>query len=229
MVELRSRRCLHETCTLLPTFNVEGRKTASHCRQHAEEGMVDVHNKRCYFTSCTKRPSFNIDGIKVAMYCKQHADDGMVNVYHRSCSHATCSAYPSYSVVGSKTAVYCRVHAEEGMVDVRSRRCSHISCIRRPAWGVLTESAPTVCTHHKGDIVGGPVINFRVGCKVAGCVKASRWGLDGRQPTYCGFHGPLEDGLACTVGTSRRKRSDHSTSYHPESEPPLRLKTECLF
>lgn len=192
--------------------------------------MVDVHNRRCSFTSCTKRPSFNVDGVKVAAYCKQHADDGMVNVYHKRCSYASCSSYPSYNVASSKTAAYCKLHAADGMLDVRSRRsCLHTSCILRPAWGALTDSVATACTHHKGDIVGCPVVNFRARCKVAGCVKASRWGLHGRQPTHCGEHGPLQNELSCTMGASLSTRSDRSPPCHPERRPAAQFKTECSF
>ncbi|CAM9356911.1 unnamed protein product, partial [Laminaria digitata] len=94
-----------------------------------------------------------------------------------------------------------------------TRRCSHFSCTRRPVWGVLTDCAATVCYLHKSDVSGVPVFNFRAKCKAEGCRKLSRWGINGEQPTHCLHHGPLEDGLVCTVATARGKMRDYTQSY----------------
>ena len=172
--------------------------------------------------------SFNVYSKKWA-YCKQHAEDGMVNVYNGRCSHGSCKRKPSFNVKGNKTARHCKQHAVNGMVNVRTKRCSHNSCFKLPAWGVLTDSAATACRRHKSDILGGPVINFRVRCKVANCGRVSRWGLNGKQPTHCFVHGPLEEGLVCNVGTARSKSSCRRPSYGAVRGPSFHVKTECLF
>ena len=41
MVNICSRRCLHDSCTKQPNFNFEGNKP-THCKQHAKDGMVYV-------------------------------------------------------------------------------------------------------------------------------------------------------------------------------------------
>ena len=154
----------------------------------------------------------------------------MVDVCTRRCSQGSCTTIPTFNFVGSKTAVYCRQHSEAGMVNVhKTKRCSHDSCSRRAAWGVLTDAVAKVCYRHKSDIVGRPVFNLRAECKIKGCRKLSRWGLDGKQPTHCPDHGPLRDDLVCTAVTPRLKLSFSSPSYLAGRGPSLEVKSECFF
>lgn len=196
-----------------PTYNFPGMKMGMYCMQHAEETMVNVRSKRCLHDSCTRRPSFNVNGSKLPMYCKQHAEEGMVHVRNKRCSHASCMTQPNFNVKGSKVGVYCKRHAKRGMVDVLSPRCAHETCTMTPNWGVPTNSSPTVCRLHMSDIKSDLVINFRAHCKVVGCRKASRWGLEGKKPTHCPVHGPLEDGLVCTVMGPRARVESSKPSY----------------
>ena len=116
------------------------------------------------------------------------------------------------------------------MVDVRSKRCSHGACLKRPSWGFVSEGTPTACGRHKSDLSGSPVINFMVPCKVVCCKKVSRWGIGGKQPTYCLVHGPLQAGLVRTVGVDSPQGSNsHNPSYGPIEGPSFRVKAECLF
>ncbi|CAN0219773.1 unnamed protein product [Laminaria digitata] len=228
MVGIHNKRCLHSSCAKGSSFNFEGSKRGAYCKQHAEDGMVDVRSRLCSNESCTTRPSFNIKGSKTGAYCRQHAEDGMVNVNGKRCSHDSCSKEPSFNVKDRNTSAYCKENAEDDMVNVRTKRCSHTSCLKRPGWGVLTDGVATSCLRHKGDIVSGPVINFRRLCKTAGCKSESRWGFDGTQPTHCRKHGPLQVGLVCTVGGARSKSSG-SPSYGAVRGPSFRVKTECCF
>ena len=132
-------------------------------------------------------------------YCKQHAEDGMVDIRSKHCSHPTCMAAPSFNVAACPTPFYCRQHAEDGMVIVRGMCCVHDSCTKHASWGVLDVGMATACSDHKGDIVDGPVINFKAPCKVTACKEVSTWGLSERQPSHCRYHGPLKDGLSQTI------------------------------
>ncbi|CAM9537695.1 unnamed protein product [Laminaria digitata] len=153
----------------------------------------------------------------------------MVNVIGKRCSHDSCNRPPYFTVEGSKTAAYCKQHAQGGMVDVVNKHCSHASCYMAPRWGGLADRAAIKCSRHKGDILGGPVINFRALCKVAGCGIVSRWGLDGKQPTHCRDHGPLEDGLVCIFGTTVGRRGSRIPSYGPVKGQYSHAKPECTF
>ena len=224
----RKRCCSHDSCSKKPSFNIKDSKLAVYCKHHAKNGMVNIRSRRCSHESCMT-PSFNIKGSKTAVYCKQHIEEGMVNIISKRCSHDSCSRQPSFNVEGSKTIVRCKEHAEDGIVEVHRRRCSHISCIERPTWGVLTDSAAIACTRHKSDLSGRPVINFTAKCKIAGCQQLSRWGFHEKQPTHCGDHGPLMEGLMCTIAPARNKSSCPRPSYGPVRGPSFHVKTECLF
>ena len=191
--------------------------------------MVDIRTRRCSHDLCTKRPSFNVEGSKRAAYCKRHAEDGMVQVSAKKCMSVSCTIRPSFNFVGNKTASCCKQHALDGMVNVFAKRCSHAYCLKEPRWGVLADSEPTACIHHKGDILGGPVINFRRLCKVAGCNGLARWGIEDKQPTHCRHHGPRAGGLVCTVGKSRSKRSCRIPSYGAVKGLSFIVKPECFF
>ena len=192
--------------------------------------MVNIRSLRCSHDSCATRATFNVEGSKTAAYCRQHAGDNMVDVRNKRCSHDSCTRGPCFNFEGSKKGAFCSQHAETGMVDVRNKRCSHSSCAKRPAWGVGTDGTATSCSRHKSDLVGSPVINFEATCKVACCKNKTRWGLDGKQPTHCLYHGPLQDGLVRTVGRDRTKGfNPRGPSYRPVSGPSVRVKPECLF
>lgn len=124
---------------------------------------------------------------------------------------------------------FCKQHALHGMVNVVSKRCVHKSCLRRPSWGTLADVAATVCTPHKGDILGGLLINFRATCNVQSCRRESRWGLEGRQPTHCSRHGPLVDGLVYSVGKARRNKRSRDPSYVAVRSPSIQVKTELSY
>ena len=193
--------------------------------------MVDVVSKLCAQDGCTKRPNFNFEGSKTALYCKQHAEDGMVDVRNRRCLHGSCRSRPTFNAEGSKTAIYCKTHAEDDMVNVLSKRCSHNSCPRMPTWGLPITGTATVCARHKDDILGSPVINFKVPCKMAGCKRLSKWGLAGKQPSHCPHHGSREPGLECTVSgeSSRGRRLPPSLSHGALGVSSFHVKAECLF
>ena len=187
--------------------------------------MVDVHHRRCSYDGCTKHPTFNVEGSKTAMYCRHHAEDGMVDVHHRRCSRNLCTRIPHFNVKGMKAA-YCKQHAVDGMVNVRSKLCSHTSCTRHPVWGLVTDCTPVVCSDHRSDIIGGPVIHFRRMCKREGCRKYSRWGPHGQQPTHCHNHGPVEDSLVSISTTSTSKGSCDSLPCTDVLGPLFHIKTE---
>lgn len=191
--------------------------------------MVNVLSKRCFHDSCTRRPTFNPKGNKTAAFCKKHAEDGFVNVLNTLCSHGSCHRQPSFGVVGSKRPAYCKQHADTCMLNVVSKRCSHDSCTMITQWGVLNVVSPTVCAQHKSDLPAGPMISFNARCKVAGCRKVSRWGLDGKQPTHCPDHGRLKDGLVRTVGADFSKTKYCSSFYGALRGAASHVKTECKF
>ena len=73
MVDVRYKRCSHDSGARVPSFNVEGSKKAPYCRQNAEDGMVGVRSRRYAHDLCTERPTPNVEGSKMATCRKEHA------------------------------------------------------------------------------------------------------------------------------------------------------------
>ena len=99
----------------------------------------------------------------------------------------------------------------------------------QPSWGMLADGVASACLRHKGDIMGGPVINFKRKCSIAGCGKVSRWGVDGKQPTCCRDHGPREDGLVCTIEATGSKRVSRRPSDDAAQASFVDVKAQCSF
>jgi hypothetical protein len=149
MVDVKSKRCIHEGCDVRPNYNVEGEKTALYCSNHKLEGMVDVVNKRCIHEGCNVHPNSNVEGEKKGLYCSKHKLEGMVDVKSKRCIHEGCDIHPSFNVEGEKTALYCSKHKLEGMVDVVNKRCIHEGCGFQPIYNVEGEKTALYCSKHK--------------------------------------------------------------------------------
>ena len=131
---------------------------------------------------------------------------------------------------GTEQGAHCSVHAKTGMVDVHNKRCSHSSCLKRPSWGVVTDGKASTCGPHKSDILGTPVVDFEAKWVVASCNKKTGWEFDGKQPTHCFDHGPIQEGLILNFRTDRSPVSYfRSPSYRLVRSPSLRIKNESMF
>ena len=131
MVDVRSRRCSHASCTKWPSFNLEGRKAGAYCNTHAEDGMVDVNGRRCLHDPCTRRASFNTEGTKMAAYRKTHARDSMVDVNSKRCSHDPCTKPAAWGLLTDSRATVCYRHKNliaSGSIFNLSARCRVESC-----------------------------------------------------------------------------------------------------
>ena len=229
MVDVLSKRCLHDFCTKIPSFNVEGSRTSAYCKQHAEDGMVDITSKRCLHDSCTRRPTFNVKGRKTAAFCRKHAEDGMVNVSKRRCSHALCTKRPHFNVEGSKTAVYCKQHADDGMVNVLSKRCSHDSCTKFPSFNVAGLRTPAYCKQHAED---GMVNIVKKRCSHGSCTKQPNFNTVGsKTAVVCKQH--AQDGMVNVRITrfsavSRRAVPGRVVPNNVETSASTAPNTECL-
>ena len=41
--------CMHENCTISPSYNLPTEKTPIYCKKHIKENMIDVRSKRCIY------------------------------------------------------------------------------------------------------------------------------------------------------------------------------------
>ncbi|CAN0488514.1 unnamed protein product [Scytosiphon promiscuus] len=99
MVNVASRRCLHDSCVTRPAFKAlytwflhdtsflqhQWQQDSEILQEHADTGMVNVRCRRCSHDSCMMLASFNVAGINKPAYSKQHAHGGMVRVGDGRC------------------------------------------------------------------------------------------------------------------------------------------------
>ena len=69
MIDVKSKRCIHEDCIKIPTFNFSTETKGLYCFEHKKENMIDVKSKRCIHEGCIKIPTFNFPTETKGLYC----------------------------------------------------------------------------------------------------------------------------------------------------------------
>ncbi len=202
------RYCAHLNCQKQPKFGLELKK-ATHCKEHAGEGMFDVINKRCAHVDCQKQPKFGLE-LKKATHCKEHAGEGMFDVSHKRCVHPDCQKQPAFGLE-LKKATHCKEHAGEGMFDVIHMRCAHPDCQSRPSFGLELKKA-THCKEHAGEDMFD-VINKR--CAHSDCQSRPSFGFELKKATHCKEH--AGEGMFDVI--SKRCTTCDSTSMNRKYKP----------
>ena len=222
MVNVDNKRCLHDYCTKVPSYNLEGVKPAVYCKQHSEDGMVGVCGRRCLHGSCTKKPSYRFEGSyrfeRPVAFCKLHAEDGPVNVRTPCCVHDSCTTRLTCISQGRKE-VYCKLLAGDGVINVCTRRSPNdSSTVGGASRRVPTDGVPAVRVRLKRENLGSQVTSVSVEalCEAAGCLKRPRWRSDGEYRTQCLDHALLEDGFVAgtaPVVIARGLRCSRTSSF----------------
>ncbi len=148
MIDINSKRCLHDDCDKQPAFNLPSEKVALYCKQHASAEMINVNSKRCLHDDCDKIPAFNLPSEKVALYCKQHASAEMIDIKSKRCLHDDCDKQPAFNLPSEKVALYCKQHASAEMIDIKNKRCLHDDCYARPNFNLPNEKVALYCKQH---------------------------------------------------------------------------------
>ena len=79
MVDVRSKRCLHQSCVRHPSFNFDGIKAPAYCKQHAEDGMVNVRTRHSLLDNCINGPA-QIFAVTIAPTARTGDKDSIVSV-----------------------------------------------------------------------------------------------------------------------------------------------------
>ena len=121
MINIRSKRCLHDSCSKYPSFNVAGRKKAIFCKEHAENGMVCVRNQHCSHDACIRFPDWGVLTDGSASVCSHHKDDlsaGLVINFNARCEVAGCRKISKWGLDG-KQPTHCPDHSrhKDGLVQ----------------------------------------------------------------------------------------------------------------
>ena len=70
MVDVISKRCLHENCKTHPNYNFEGENKPLYCSLHKKPEMVDVISKRCKTYLCNTIVTYKYNGY--CLFCYMH-------------------------------------------------------------------------------------------------------------------------------------------------------------
>jgi len=121
MVDVRSKRCLHNGCdSISPVFDIPGGK-GRYCKIHKTVDMIDVKNKRCLHDGCEISVSYGKPGLAKS-HCYSHRESGMIRRPNAKC--ANCN---DLAVWGTNwTPKHCEIHKtpdEENLVEKPCSSC----------------------------------------------------------------------------------------------------------
>lgn len=118
MIDIKSKRCIENECTLQPTFNQPGKTKGVYCAEHKKVAMICVKVKRCVENGCTVRPRFNNLSYP-PIYCSQHKKGGMISQPIHRCEISKCN---EIALFGYKRPHMCEKHAKPKMRNKNVKR-----------------------------------------------------------------------------------------------------------
>ena len=80
MINIVSKRCIHENCIRHSLYNLPTEKKAKYCKIHKLENMINIISTLCIHENCMMHPSYNIPTEKKALYCKNHKTENMIGI-----------------------------------------------------------------------------------------------------------------------------------------------------
>ena len=119
MIDIKSKRCIENECTVQPTFNQPGKTKGVYCAEHKKVAMICVKVKRCVENGCTVRPRFNNLSYP-PIYCSQHKKGGMISQPTHRCEISKCN---EIALFGYKRPQMCEKHAKPKMRNMVKREC----------------------------------------------------------------------------------------------------------
>jgi hypothetical protein len=149
MEDVKSKRCLHDGCNTIPSFNTPGETKGIYCADHKKEGMMNLKGKRCQQEGCEKQAHYNTPGESIGVSCSPHKKDGMVNVTCKRCEHDECNKHPSFNTPGETKGIYCADHKKEGMMNLKGKRCHQEGCDKISNYNTPGETKGIYCVAHK--------------------------------------------------------------------------------
>ena len=100
MIDIKNPKCI--VCKIkIPTFNLPGEKTATHCGICRLENMIDIKHPKCIVCKI-KQPNFNLPGEKKATHCGICKLENMVDIKHPKCKSNWCD-----TIINKKYKGYC--------------------------------------------------------------------------------------------------------------------------
>jgi len=146
MIDVVSRVCKNETCSLQPSYAMKDSKLPEYCKEHKKDGMINLKLPKCQVKDCEKYPRFSSpdDTSRLAKYCAEHKSDDMIDIHKNICDSEKCSTRASYGKPG-KQKTKCAQHREPGMIRRPNGQCKQ--CKSKAIYGKNLEL--NHCETHK--------------------------------------------------------------------------------
>jgi hypothetical protein len=187
MINVKSKRCIHDKCMKYPAFNIPTEKQALYCIEHKKKNMINVIYKQCIHDNCMIRPTFNLPSETEALYCIEHKKVNMINVTSKRCIHDNCMTRPNFNIPTKKKALYCFEHKKENMINVQKKNCQHQKCKELALFGFINKIAQ-YCLQHKQENMINLVLENK--CSILDCNNEYCHIIDTNK--YCNTHIPSD-------------------------------------
>ena len=226
MINVVSKKCEHDDCLTVPSYNYEG-SPPMYCKPHKKTGMTDVVAPRCQH--CKTRATFNEPYTLPPMYCKHHATSvTMIDVVSKKCEHDGCLTAPSFNFQGG-LPIYCDQHKSENMTNVVKALCQHEGCTTGATFNE-PNMKPMYCQQHKTSTTMVDVKSRRLNqCEEDGCKAQPSFNYHSEcRPARCAKH--QKPGMINVVGP----RCEHKDCKkqpcfnYPQSKSAIRCAQHML-
>ena len=151
MIDITSKKCVYENCTIRPSYNYENEKQVLYCKTHKLYNMIAIKSKKCIYENCIKQPAYNYKNEKQAIYCTTHKLDNMIDIKNKRCIFENCIKQPAYNYKNEKQAIYCTTHKLDNMIDIKNKRCIFENCNIIPVYNYENKKQAIYCATHKLD------------------------------------------------------------------------------
>jgi hypothetical protein len=109
MINIKHKKCQHENCNLIPSYNFIGEKNAKYCKNHKLDNMIDVTHISCEVVSCANRPVYNLISETCPKFCIEHKTTDMVCLTNKKCINDWC-VNRSHNKTYDGYCLHCFVH-----------------------------------------------------------------------------------------------------------------------
>ena len=128
MINIKSKRCIQDSCMKHPAFNLPTEIKALYCSEHKKENMIDIKSKRCIHDGCMKRPNYNLPTEIKAIYCNEHKKENMISITTKLCQYNKCKYNALYGFI-NKRPQYCIQHKHDNMINlILENKCNILDC-----------------------------------------------------------------------------------------------------
>jgi hypothetical protein len=148
MVNIKTKSCIEENCSIIPSYNFEEENKPLFCNIHKKEGMINIRTKYCEKDDCKFTASFNFENISTPKFCEKHKEQGMVCVKSKICEKEGCNTQCNFGYCGSSPS-HCAQHRLDYMIYKPKRTCVGNNEEECKDMAIYGKDEPLHCEDHR--------------------------------------------------------------------------------